>query len=56
MKYFLIFIDDYSRYAFVYLLKSKTETFEKFMDFKTRVEKQTGKNLKRLKSNRGGEY
>ena len=46
MKYFLAFIDHYSRYAFVYLLKSKDETFEKFMDFKSRVEKQIGRNLK----------
>ena len=56
MKYFLSFIDDYSRYAFVYLLKSKDETFVKFTDFKVRAKRQTGRNLKRLRSYRGGEY
>ena len=56
MKYFITFIDDYSRYVFVYLLKLKDKTFEKFMDFKTRAERQTRRNLKRLRSDRGGEY
>ena len=56
MKYFFTFIDDYSRYAFVYLLKSKDETFEKCMDFKVLAERQMGRNLKRLQSDRGGEY
>ena len=56
MKYFLTFIDYYSRYVFVYLLKSKDETFEKFMDFKARAKRQIGRNLKRQRSDREGEY
>ena len=37
-KYFLTFIDDYSRYAYVYLLKTKDEVFAKFMLYKAEVE------------------
>ena len=32
-KYFIIFIDDYSRYGYVYLFYHKSETFEKFKEF-----------------------
>ena len=54
--YFVTFIDDYSRYGYVYLMKYKSETFEKFKEFKAEVEKQLGKSIKTLRSDRGGEY
>jgi len=56
MKYFITFIDDYSRFGHVYLLKSKNKTFSKFIVFRTRVEKQFGHPVKKLRSDRGGEY
>ena len=56
MKYFFTFIDDYSRDVFVYLLKSKDETFEKFMNFKARAKRQIERKSKRMRSDRGGEY
>lgn len=56
MKYFITFIDDHSRFCHVYLLKTKDEAFEKFKEFRTRVEKQLGRPIKRLRSDRGGEY
>ena len=31
--YFLTFIDDLSRYEYIYLMKHKSETFEKFKEF-----------------------
>lgn len=55
-QYFVTFIDDYSKYCHVYLLHSKDEVLEKFITFKTEVENQCGKTIKRLRSNRGGEY
>ena len=54
--YFVTFIDDYSRYGYVYLMKYKSETFEKFKEFRAEVEKQLGKSIKTLRSDRGGEY
>ena len=45
-KYFLLFIDDFSRMSWVYFLKHKSEVFECFKKFKILVEKQTGKLLK----------
>ena len=32
-RYFLTFTDDLSRYAYIYLMKHKSETFEKFKEF-----------------------
>jgi hypothetical protein len=31
--YFLTFINDLSRYGYIYLMKHKSEIFEKFMEF-----------------------
>ena len=55
-KHFITFIDDCSRFCYVYLLKSKDEVLEKFLIFKNEVETQIGKILKRLRSDRGREY
>ena len=37
--YFITFIDDYSRYDYLYLIKEKSESLEKFKIFWTKVEK-----------------
>ena len=44
MKYFITFIDDYSRYGYTYLLKHKSEAIEKFRHYKTEVEKHLGRS------------
>ena len=54
--YFLTFIDDFTRKTWVYFLKYKSETFEKFKEFRAFVEKQSGLPIKVLRSDRGGEY
>ena len=48
--------DDFSRYGYVYLMKHKSESFEKFKVFKNEVQNQLGKNIKTLRSDRGEEY
>ena len=54
--YFITFIDDYSRYGYLYLIKEKAESLDKFKIFRTEVEKQLGKVMKVVRSDRGGEY
>ena len=54
-EYFITFIDDYSKYGYIYLLHHKFEAFEKFKEFWIETEKQLDKNLKSLRSDRGGE-
>lgn len=55
-RYFLSFIDDYSRYATVYLLKSKEEVLEKFTVFKALVENKFDCKIKSLRYDNGTEY
>ena len=55
-EYFITFIDDYSRFGYVYLMKRKSEAFEKFKEFRVEVENQLGKWIKAIRSNQRGEY
>jgi len=55
-KYFLTFIDDHSRKTWIYFLKTKDEVFCRFKEFKALVENLTGKKIKVLCSDNGGEY
>ena len=55
-RYFITFIDDYSRKTWVYFLKQKSKVFGTFKDFKVYVEKQSGLSLKSFRTDRGGEY
>ena len=55
-EYFVTFIDDYSRYSFLYLMQKKSETFEKFLEFHALAQNQLGKTLKILQTDKGGEY
>ena len=55
-EYFVTFTDDYSRYGFVYLMCQKSETFDKFQEYKAEAEKQLGVHIKQLRFDRGGEY
>ncbi|GJZ96715.1 retrovirus-related pol polyprotein from transposon TNT 1-94 [Tanacetum coccineum] len=55
-KYFITFIDDCTKYCYVYLLKSKDKAIDKFVLYKTKVENQLGRKIKVVRSDRGGEY
>ena len=55
-KFFILFVDDYSRMITVIYLRNKSEAFEKFKWYLARVEKEIGKRLKCLRSDRGGEF
>ena len=46
--YFLTFTDDLSRYGYTYLMKNKSETFEKFKEFQSEVENHHNKKIKFL--------
>ncbi|RZC25854.1 40S ribosomal protein S17-4 [Glycine soja] len=56
LRYFITFIEDYSRYMYLYLLHSKNEALDAFIVFKAEVEKQCGKQIKIVRSDRGGKY
>ncbi|KAH9666242.1 Integrase catalytic domain-containing protein [Citrus sinensis] len=54
--YFATFIDDFSRRVWVYTMRAKDEVLEIFVKWKKLVETQTGRKIKVLRSDNGGEY
>lgn len=55
-RFFITFVDDFSRKVFIYPLKTKGQAFEKFVDFKKRVENELEKTIKTFRSDNGTEY
>ena len=55
-RYICVFTDDYSRKSWTYFLKTKGEAYEKFRVFREMVEKETGRQIKKLRTDRGGEF
>ncbi|WJZ95165.1 hypothetical protein VitviT2T_013955 [Vitis vinifera] len=55
-QYFITFIDDYSRYGYLYLIHEKSQSLDVFKNFKVEVENQLSKKIKAVRSDRGGEY
>lgn len=55
-KYFVTFIDDFSKVTWVYLLKSKSEVFECFKDFHRLVITHFSAHIKTLRTDNGTEY
>jgi histone deacetylase 1/2 len=55
-KYYVSFIDDYSKFVWVYLLKHKSEVFQRFHEFQNLVERQFNRKILALQSDWGGEY
>ena len=54
--YYVILIDDYSRKCWIYFLKAKSDTFDKFKEYKAFIEKQIGKHIRILRTYNGGEF
>ena len=55
-KYFVTFIDDYSRYCKVYFMKYKSEVFNKFKEFESTTTNEYGCSIGTLRTDNGGEY
>ncbi|KAE8721506.1 hypothetical protein F3Y22_tig00015910pilonHSYRG00092 [Hibiscus syriacus] len=55
-KYFVSFIDDYSRRCWVYPIKKKSDVFSTFKNFKMRVELDSGNKIKCFRTDNEGEY
>ncbi|MCH80296.1 retrovirus-related pol polyprotein from transposon tnt 1-94 [Trifolium medium] len=53
-RYFITFVDEYSRKMWIYLIQTKDEVFDEFKRFKALVENQSSKRI--LRTDGGGEY
>ena len=54
--YYVIFVDDYSRFTWLFLLKHKHEVLSVFKHFKSLVENQFSTKIKVLRTDNGFEY
>jgi transposase InsO family protein len=54
--YYFIFIDDYSIICWIYFLKAKSDTFDKFKEYKAFIEKKTGKHIRIIRTDNGGDF
>ena len=52
-RYYVIFIDDFSRRCWIYFMQKKDQTFLRFCEFKALAEKESGKKIKALRSDNG---
>jgi len=55
-SYFVIFIDDFSRKVWVYVLKKKADVFNTFKQLRVMVEKRTSRKIKCLRTDNEGEF
>ncbi|PKU82566.1 Retrovirus-related Pol polyprotein from transposon TNT 1-94 [Dendrobium catenatum] len=55
-RYYVIFIDDFSRFTWLFPLRQKSEVFETFVSFKNQVEKYTAHTIKTIRTDGGTEF
>lgn len=56
VRYFLSFIDDIFKIVWIYIIKNKSNTLEKFKELKTLVKNLIRRKIKRLKTDNGLKY
>jgi histone deacetylase 1/2 len=54
--YYVSFIDDFSKFSWIYILKKKSDVFQIFCNFQQLVERQFDKKILVVQSDWGGEY
>lgn len=55
-RFYVTFIDDFTRKVFIYCLHNKSQVFQCFVKFKLMVENQTELTIKKIRSDNGGEF
>ena len=55
-RFYVIFVDDFTRFAWLFLLKQKSNVFSVFVHFKSLVENQFNTKIKTLRSDGGAEF
>ncbi|GKB11430.1 ribonuclease H-like domain-containing protein, partial [Tanacetum coccineum] len=55
-KYYVLFLDHYSHYLWIYPLRAKSEMFQKFLHFRSYVNNQFKSDISAFQCNHGGEF
>lgn len=56
MKYYVSFVDHYTHFSQVYLMKNKSEVLEKFKEYEAQVSSRFNRKISRIRCDNGGEY
>jgi histone deacetylase 1/2 len=54
--YYVSFIDDFSKYTWIYLLKKRSDVYQVFLDFQQYVERNFDRKILTMQTDWGGEY
>jgi hypothetical protein len=54
--YYVSFIDDFNKFTWIYLLKQKSEVFQRFREFQNLVERLFDRRILAVQTDWGGEY
>ena len=55
-RYFVVFVDDYSRYSWIFNMKHRSELLQVYFNFAKMVETQFSKRIKIFRSNNALKY
>ncbi|MGV8048650.1 integrase catalytic domain-containing protein, partial [Mycobacterium kansasii] len=55
-RYFLVVVDDYTRFTWVTFLREKSDAFEEFVILAKRLQNEKGYGINRIRSDHGGEF
>ena len=55
-KYYLVIVDDFTKFCWVYMLKHKSDTFSTFQQFKVMAKKHYKSSIHFLRTDCGGEF
>ena len=55
-RFIVTFIDDFSRLVTAYFLESKSQVFERFVEYKALMENQLNAKIKKIRTDNGREY
>jgi histone deacetylase 1/2 len=55
-NYYVSFIDDFSKFTWIYLLRHKSEVFQRFNNFQNLVERMFNQKIVAVQTDWGGEY
>jgi histone deacetylase 1/2 len=55
-SYYVSFIDDFSKFTWIYLLKSRADVYQVFLNFQQYVERKFDRKIVTMQTDWGGEY
>ena len=55
-RYFIVFIDDFTRFSWIYFLKNKSDVYSTFLNFESYVHRQFNSKILAFHSDWGGEF